>query len=163
MDMASSHSTQRRWYRGSLGWPILVGTALILVAGCSSFRRQWRSQVPDPVPPVEMTGRWEGIWRSDVNGHSGRLRGIIEQSGQDTYQARFRATFWKIFRYGYTVDLTAEPERDGDLRFRGEANLGWWAGGVFRYEGKANATTFKARYEAKRDSGIFEMGRPASH
>jgi hypothetical protein len=158
--MGTSHAT-RNWVLRA-GWPVLVGAALILVAGCSSFRRQWRAQAAEPVPPVEITGRWEGIWQSEVNGHRGRLLGLIEKTGQETYQARFRATFWKILRYGYTVELKAEPEPGGFLRFTGEADLGWWAGGVFRYEGWASSSTFEARYEAKSDSGIFEMGRPTS-
>lgn len=43
---------------------------------------------------------------------------------------------------------------------RGEANLGWWRGGIYRYAGRATATNFLSNYECPYDHGTFEMRRP---
>jgi hypothetical protein len=62
------------------------------------------------------------------------------------------------FTASYTVPLSVEPQDSGS-RFRGEADLGWLAGGVYRYEGHATATNFFSTYECKYDGGTFRMTR----
>ena len=39
-------------------------------------------------------------------------------------------------------------------------NLGWLAGGVYHYEGRADATNFFSTYTSKYDHGTFQMTRP---
>ena len=77
------------------------------------------------------------------------------------YHARYKATYWKIFRIGYTVEMTVEPQSEGVFKMRGENDLGWWGGGIYHYEGKASDTNFFATYRSKYDHGTFEMKRPA--
>jgi hypothetical protein len=106
-----------------------------------------------------VAGRWEGRWISDVNGHNGKLRCLLTQQEGNVYNARFRATYWKILRFSYTVPLAFEPHDNG-WEFNGEANLGKLAGGVYFYEGRASQTNLFSTYRSKYDHGRFELTRP---
>jgi hypothetical protein len=152
-----------RWISslGRTGGAGVLLIVLLTLAACSTFPRQWRGQVDEPLSAA-IVGRWEGTWESDVNRHRGRLRGMITQVDAETYAARFQATFWKIFRGSYRVVLTGTEQPDGTVRFWGEADLGWWGGGVFRCEGTAGAGRFEARYWSERDRGVFAMRRPGA-
>ena len=128
-------------------------------AGCSSFNREWRKAAKNPAPTDSISGRWDGHWISDVNHHTGRLRCIVTSKGNDLLQARFHATYQSIFTFGYTVDLHT-VQTNGTVSFDGEANLGSFAGGLYKYEGQAQATNFFSTYSCKYDHGIFQMYRP---
>jgi hypothetical protein len=43
--------------------------------------------------------------------------------------------------------------------FQGAANLGFMAGGVYRYEGTATPSRFHSTYTSKYDHGTFDMER----
>lgn len=131
----------------------------LLVSGCSSFNRAWKSAGREPAPSNSIAGRWEGRWRSDVNAHTGKLRCLISHQTNDLYAARFRATYRKVLNFSYTVPLRVEQ---GELvwNFHGTEDLGALAGGVYRYTGTASTTNFHATYDSKYDRGIFEMTRP---
>lgn len=146
---------------------LLAGAlALLLLGGCSTarFNRAWTAAAEAPVAGSELAGRWEGTWRSDVNAHTGRLRCLVTPSTNGTYTARFHAEYRLLFplTFSYAVPLTAtnRPDSTG-LGFAGQADLGWLAGGVYTYRGRATATNFFSTYECARDRGIFEMTRPA--
>ena len=110
----------------------------------------------------DLAGRWEGTWRSDRNGHNDQLRAVIETGSNGVYSTRFHAKY-KIgifrFSFGYAVPLQVEGTND-TYRFQGESDLGWLAGGVYRYEGTATGTNFSSTYRSKYDHGKFEMRRP---
>lgn len=133
--------------------------AMLPLCGCCSFNRAWNKAGQSPPGPNSIEGRWEGRWLSDHNGHTGRLRCVLSHKEGSTYSAYYWATYWKIFRYSYKVDLAFEP-RDGVWHFRGEENLGWLAGGDYRYDGRVSSTNFYSTYESKYDHGTFEMNRP---
>ena len=61
------------------GWlvPIVCATFALLISGCSSFNRAWKAAEETPPEVATIAGRWEGTWRSDVNGHNDRLRALI--------------------------------------------------------------------------------------
>lgn len=140
---------------------VVCGLALVMaVSGCSSFRRSWRQAVSTPPPANDISGAWEGSWRSDVNGHHGRLRCIVTRLDAGRYRARYKATYWTIMRFSYTVDMLAEPSSGNTVQIRGEADLGWWGGGVYHYAGQASPTNFFSTYNSKYDHGIFQMARP---
>jgi hypothetical protein len=140
-----------------LAW-IAVMPALVLIGvGCSSFNGEWRKTGKNPAASSGLEGRWEGEWISDVNRHHGRLRCIVNKEG-NVYRARFHAKYHKILSFAYTVPLKAEPT-EGGYQFRGEADLGSLAGGIYHYEGHANATTFFSTYSCKYDHGTFQMQR----
>ena len=50
---------------------------------------------------------------------------------------------------------------NGDvIRFNGQENLGWLAGGVYRYDGTTDGQAFDCTYQSKHDHGRFQMTRP---
>ena len=79
-----------------------------------------------------------------------------------TYLARFHAKYKKVLSFGYTAPLNVQQQRDR-YGFSGEANLGWYAGGRYSYEGFATPTNFVSTYQCKSDHGTFQMGRPTVH
>jgi hypothetical protein len=139
--------------------PVLALVLALFASGCSTFYRDWDRAAGQLPPPDSIAGRWEGAWTSDVNAHTGRLRCLLNRENDTSYRARFRATYWKIFRFSYAVSLAVE-ERGGTWRISGEENLGKMAGGVYRYEGQVSPTNFHATYSSKYDHGTFEMKRP---
>jgi hypothetical protein len=137
----------------------LVG-AWLTTSGCSSFNSEWKKAAQNPVPTGEIEGRWQGSWLSDANHHTGALRCIVCKQQEGTYKARFHAKYEKVLSFGYTVNLSVKPAEGGQQKFEGEANLAWWAGGVYHYEGQASATNFFSTYSCKYDHGTFQMKRP---
>jgi len=131
---------------------------MLFACGCSSFNREWRKAGKQPDQPDSVTGRWEGRWLSEVNGHNGKLRCLVSHQTNDIYAARFRATYLKVLRFSYTVPLRVETNEAG-WRFQGEEDLGKLGGGVYRYAGTATATNFHSTYHSQHDHGIFEMSR----
>lgn len=132
--------------------------------GCSSFERAWRAAEQQPHDTNSIVGRWEGTWRSEVNGHNDRLRCLMTPLTNGAYSARFHARYKKVvrFAFSYTVPLTTtNVSSPGVFQFQGSANLGWHAGGTYSYEGKASPTNFFSRYNSKYDHGTFQMTRPA--
>ena len=137
---------------------ILVSLFLVMLgSGCSSFNREWRAAAP--IPPAGMEGRWLGTWRSDVNGHNGKLRCLVRRTEAGQFEARFHAKYKRILSFGYTVGLTVQEE-SGSWKFAGEADLGWMAGGAYQYEGQASTTNFLSAYRCASDHGLFQMTRP---
>jgi hypothetical protein len=135
---------------------VLMPLFVLIGAGCGSFNREWRKADGNP-SASGLEGRWEGEWMSDVNGHHGKLRCIVGKN-VDVYDARFHAKYLKFLSFGYTVALKAEPTENG-YQFRGDADLGAFAGGVYHYEGHADTTNFFSTYSSKYDHGTFQMGK----
>ncbi len=107
----------------------------------------------------DITGRWQGTWKSDSNGHTDKLRCLISKGDESHYTARFHAKYKKVFSFSYTVPLVVT--NIGESRqFKGEANLGKLAGGNYTYDGAATPRNFTARYDSKYDRGTFTMARP---
>ena len=131
--------------------------------GCSTFERDWRSAAQIPFSTnTTITGRWEGTWRSEVNGHNDQLRCLMTPLTNGLHSARFHARYKKgIFRFSFSYSVPLQVRRANDtFQFVGEADLGWLAGGIYRYEGSATATNFFSTYRSKYDRGTFQMERP---
>ena len=146
-----------RAIRHFLGF-LLLGLAL---TGCSTFNRDWKAAASTAAPANDLTGRWEGTWRSEATGHHGKLRSLVTHLEGGDYQARYRAKYLRIMSFCYPVRLKVAAVEDG-FKFNGEADLGWYAGGRYQYEGRANATNFFSTYKSKDDHGSFQMTRPVS-
>ena len=131
----------------------------MLLAGCSTFNHEWNRAANQPIAANDLQGRWQGVWVSDVNHHTDSLRCIITRKDDGAYRARFRAKYHQVFTFGYTVPLKVEPATNG-FTFSGQANLGWLAGGLYHYEGHADATNYFSTYSCKYDHGTFQMTRP---
>ena len=129
-----------------------------MLTACSSFNPDWKSlDHQSSLSGIE--GRWTGIWKSDRNQHTGRLRCILTRQTDARYLARFEAKFWKLFTAHYAVPLSVRPRGD-EWEFFGTENLGWYAGGRYNYEGVVNKTNFFSTYRCKWDHGVFRMSRP---
>jgi hypothetical protein len=141
--------------------PLLLG-----FTGCSSFNREWQQAATQPAKATGITGRWEGRWQSQANGHNDRLRAIVTAADTNRYDVKFHAaykhwlTLFITIHSGYTVRMETTPD-GGGLKFHGSEDLGFLAGGVYSYEGRADATNFFSTYKSKYDWGTFEMKRPA--
>ena len=139
----------------------LVGllTLPLLAGGCSTFNYEWKMASKHPHPAGSLEGRWEGTWKSDSNGHNDRLRCLISKQPGGHYLARYYANYGRMLTFGYTARLDAQ-ETAGAFKFAGSADLGWYAGGVYRYEGRAEGTNFFSTYRCPSDHGVFQMTRP---
>ncbi|HET6252219.1 MAG TPA: hypothetical protein VFE47_31325 [Tepidisphaeraceae bacterium] len=149
-----------RFFRAENLAAIMIFACLSMLTGCSSFDHDWDAAASaKPVGPTDMTGRWEGTWASDTDGHTGGLRCLITQTGTRTYHARYAATYGGMFHFNYEMDLEADPKFDW-VTFTGSADLGALAGGEYHYEGRADSEKFYARYTSDADRGQFNMTRP---
>jgi hypothetical protein len=150
--VTSTKNTQGRCWVVSL---VLSLVTLLLFSGCSTFNRDWRKAEELPASSDGLSGRWQGSWISNVNGHNGKLRCLMTKIEEDTYEARFHAKYQKIFSFSYTVTIDAKREGES-FTFTGAADLGT-LGGVFRYDGHAEGTNFFSKYSSKHDHGTFQM------
>ena len=132
----------------------------LLTGGCSTFNRDWKKAVATPGAADTVEGCWEGTWLSARNGHTGKLRCLATKTDDRQIRARFKATYWKIFRIGYEVTLNSESLPGDKVHIQGENDLGWWGGGVYHYSGTISPTNFSSTYRSKYDHGTFEMKRP---
>lgn len=117
----------------------------------------------------EPTGRWEGKWISEGTGHSGRLRAVVMPAGPgpasatepaaERYIVHFHAIWGGIFRFGQKVEMTLQPLEDGTLVLSGQEDLGYLAGGLYKYSGVVTDDRFLCKYNSKHDHGLFRMQR----
>ena len=138
---------------------ILSGSAVLLMSGCSSFNQDWKQAAQEPAQGVE--GRWIGDWHSDYNQHEGPLRCLITKKDGSTYHTRFHAKYklgFLTISYPYDIDM-AITQGGNSYSFRGEADLGWLAGGVYRYDGNGTAAKIDMNYRASKDFGTFKLKR----
>jgi hypothetical protein len=140
-------------------FPLAILVVANFLSGCTSFNKEWQLASAQPIQANQLEGPWEGFWLSDVNRHTGKLRCVVTKKSDDIYRARFHARYGKLLSFGYTVSLRAQPQ-DGAWKFRGQANLGFLAGGVYYYDGHAEGTNFFSTYSSKYDHGTFQMKRP---
>ncbi|MGV3774642.1 MAG: hypothetical protein ACO1QB_17210 [Verrucomicrobiales bacterium] len=136
-----------------------LGVMALIFTGCAGFNKDFKMATAAPWPPNDINGAWEGTWKSDANGHAGKLRCIITQTGPTNYNARFKATYKKVFKSEYDVPLVVQQE-DRSYKFSGSADLGALAGGEYTYKGAANPAKFFSTYDSKHDHGTFQMERP---
>jgi hypothetical protein len=145
-------------------WKLLLGTSLLLplAARCSSFDREWRAAATNlSVPAGGISGRWEGTWQNRNNTHHDKMRGILTRVGPNEYAARFHAKYFKIFSFSYRTTFRGTWEGN-EFVFRGEENLGWLAGGVYKYVGRISPTNFFSTYDNRYNSGTYMLKRPPS-
>jgi hypothetical protein len=144
-------------------WPLLLMALLTFTSGCTSFHKRWDEASKTPPPASGIEGRWEGTWQSEKNGHNGPLRCIISRQGENLFEAHYYAKYkWGFtFSFAYTAPLrTARYQQE--YRFVGEADLGWYAGGLYQYTGQATPDRFFSTYTSKHDHGTFTLSRPAA-
>lgn len=131
-----------------------------LLSSCSiGFNREWKAALKKgPQPGVE--GAWEGTWQSDVNGHHGQLRSVVDpaKNAEGDHTFHYHAT-WAGFLTGtFHADHRVKPEKD-HLQFQGQHTMPDWAGGLYTYKGTIKGDEFSASYDCALDNGTFQMTR----
>ncbi|HSI63380.1 MAG TPA: hypothetical protein VLE43_09680 [Candidatus Saccharimonadia bacterium] len=148
-------------------------SALVLssaLASCSiGYNRDWQKAAATDATlhPKNLEGAWTGTWKSNHDGHQGKLRAIVtslpSQPGQpERYSFRYHATWANILSGTITAEHQAThagKKKGGIVTLSGEKDLGR-LGGVYGFTGAASPTEFKADYKSKLDKGVFEMKRP---
>lgn len=145
--------------------PLLLLLAMGL-AGCSSFNSKWSSLADEPVASNSIIGRWEGKWISEVSGHEGRLRCIVEPSAATNSGTPTTEKFLFLFsaKWGpgivsdYDIEMTVQPANESGRAFEGDMDLGLFMG-VYRCKGRIVGDQFTATYNSDQDHGTFEMSR----
>jgi hypothetical protein len=136
----------------------LIALATSLGACSSGFEAKWQAAGRRPAPDP-YSGRWAGEWRSTRGTHHDRLECVFTRDKPAHYTADFHA-HWHGLSSSYTVGFTTTPARDG-LHFRGEQDLGALQGGVYKYDGLVTPEKFRAHYDSRYDTGVFELQRVA--
>ena len=143
------------------------------LASCSiGFDHRWRKAAAESkgAPLTDLTGAWEGTWKSESTGHEGTLRAIAKPQAPTPgstadaqgrvlrYDFEYEATWKKFLSAVFRAEHQARWKKDGCV-LTGQKDLGRF-GGIFRFTGEATPTEFHAKYESKSESGVFEMKRP---
>jgi hypothetical protein len=129
-----------------------------LTANCSDFREHWDRAVDSPDPQA-VSGRWQGEWVSTASGHRGPLRSVFVAHTADRWQARFHASYSRIFRACYATELFVIRVGPDRFTLKGRNDLGWIAGGVYEYDGEASGSELICRYRSRFDNGEFRLKR----
>lgn len=117
------------------------------------------SDKPKPTMAEQIAGDWRGTWTTTRDGgDAGPLRCTVTSQTNGLYNARFRATYKKVFPFVQSVELHAK-QVDGHIEVTGTAKLADWAGGNYTYNGKIEGDSFICNYTSDKDSGVFELKR----
>ncbi|MCA1962503.1 MAG: hypothetical protein LDL31_01000 [Prosthecobacter sp.] len=138
----------------------LFSLACLVLCSCSSgFRREWKSALSQG-PSTGVTGAWEGTWKSDVNGHHGRLRCVVGPAinAQGDHTFHYHATWARIFSGAYAAQHRVVTGKNSST-FSGQHDMPDWAGGRYTYSGTVKGDDFSACYQCAKDKGTFQMRR----
>lgn len=144
--------------------PLAAAIAVAVSSCTNSYHRGFAEAAAAlPRPPANAEGPWLGIWKSDVNGHTGPLWCIVQPTPDrpGTYDFRYRAG-WGVLKFGdYTHTTPAKLAADGSIQLSGEMSL---PGGFGNYqvEGRLTRESFTATYRSKGDRGTMTLKRPTS-
>lgn len=138
----------------------ILGAVLLATLGpsCTGWPRGW-SQAKKTTATDGVSGAWEGTWRSNPTGHSGKLRCAVFPKSPGVWEYRYRATWARVLCAGFTVDCAVTRQRDGTLKVKGERDLGPVFGGVFAHQGTVTKDKLDASYQAKIDEGTLTLRR----
>lgn len=132
-----------------------------LLSSCAGprFNKQWEAALAEQSDsPASITGPWEGTWLSEKNGHTGKLRAIVDETGEDTYNFLYWATWGPGIRGTFQIDCEGE-ETNGVTKVRGEKKLGPF--GVYGHDAEITPKDFDATFSSEKENlGTFEMSRP---
>jgi hypothetical protein len=129
-----------------------------LLSSCASpaYQRTWQAARSAPPPPPQ--GCYEGTWRSEANGHYGKLRCIVSEADRG-FKFHYQATWGTIFTGEFTIVCPIEKSIAGTWKVRGSKDLGSTFGGTFTHEATITSTAVEAHYSAKFDHGVMQLHR----
>ncbi len=145
--------------------------ACLALASCatSSFNRDFK-RINDQESRHDrhyIAWPWQGTWRSEVNGHHGGLRCLVEDVSlmasmkpavPGLFRFRYHANFFGLFSANYQVSHIVRRTKNG-YEFSGDQKLTGPGGGLYHYEGRVVNREFRATYRSVTDHGVFEMKR----
>jgi len=136
-------------------------TLAALTSNCAEFSRLWRD-AERQTRASGLSGGWVGEWISEANGHRGQLQCVLSETGSKKYRASFHATYSKVLRVCYTVELRGSTI-GSQTQLEGETDLGRLAGGIYHYSGTAGEGQFQCQYRCSYDHGTFRLRKLNSH
>jgi hypothetical protein len=107
--------------------------------------------------PVDLSGKWHGIWVSCTTGHHGKLNARFCKIDDCSYKVRFTGTFFGAIPFAFSVKLNASPQADGTVVLSGDPRLPLF--GTFHFSAIATEHDFNATYSTDRDEGQFHLSR----
>ena len=111
------------------------------------FQNAWTEAVAEHQSgknPEAVTGPWTGTWKTDSNGHEGKLRCLVTPSeSEGTYDFRYHATWFKILRGGYKASFDVARD-SGGYTVEGNKDLGFF--GEFEHTGRISGDRFDGKY-----------------
>jgi hypothetical protein len=147
--------------RESVAAPPLAETRQELAeTGRQQFAQAGARQLA-PAASTDLTGCWEGYWKSCSTGHQGPLRAKFRCAGDAHYRVEFSGRFFKVFPFRYSVTLRIVAA-GAEVRLAGSQQLPRIFGGVFRYDATATGCEFRAAYSSCKDHGVFCLRRVAA-
>ena len=137
---------------------LILLTSICLTSCGIGFRAEW-ARAARAASTDGLSGRWEGTWLSDANGHTGTLKCIVPTGGTPESEREFlyRATWKKILAATLSSD-TKVKYKGKTHYFESEKDLGV-LGGTFRCTGEVKGDEFRAKYTSYNDHGTFTMRR----
>lgn len=147
----------------NLMWKLLPCLLAAFLASCSgvSYDRQWKAAQSRASSVSSPEGCWEGTWKSDVNGHEGKLRCIVtsKDAARSDYEFHYHATWAKFLTGTFSVICHADRQKDATWKVSGSKDLGAIFGGVFHHEATISPVKLQAKYSATLDRGRMELSR----
>jgi hypothetical protein len=150
---------------------LLCLVSLGLLTSCSAFDTRFNYSVT-PVaanPSAPLDGKWEGSWQSDATDYHGKIQAIALHSTETIvdkklvkqYECSFRFYWFEIPYDEFTVTLNASDMDDGRIHFEGKKDLGYYKGGIIRYDGYIypKKDTMYCDYASEKDSGTYKLRR----
>ncbi len=77
------------------GIALVLTSAVLLTAGCSSFSKEWRAAAHPAADPAGagISGRWIGTWQNTNNTHSDRMRAVVTPVSATEYRVHVHAKY----------------------------------------------------------------------
>ena len=133
-----------------------VGVLLFFVCGCGGLGQTTAGESEQGVQSIE--GLWVGKWYCEKTGHSGPLRCKLTRITEGQYKAQYDGLYAGFIPFWYSVKKEV-TRNDGVVYMKAEENLGWFGGGLFKYEGEIKDEKYHMRYDSKHYAGTFELER----
>jgi len=143
-----------------------LALAFVSLALCScatpGFERAWKRAAATPTPAGDVTGRWTGEWSSVANGHTGKLRCLVERQDEDTLEFRYWASWAGWMKGSFQVTGDVRPRPDGSLAVEGTKRL--FPFGTYSHTGTLRPEKIEAEFRSEdKNLGSFRLERPNGH
>lgn len=138
---------------------LVLALTLSLSSCATEFKRQWEA-AGKQAAKAGVEGRWEGTWKSEVNGHHGSLRAIVGPAlnPEGDHCFHYHAT-WKGWLQGAYQATHRVTKGRAIHSFSGQHQMPKIYGGAYTYSGRISGDEFSACYQSAKDKGTYQMRR----